>query len=172
MALEYLKQTAFVIPSGYTIANGAMTADTRWVYFAAAHATQPKMLIYGMEGVRQEAAEFNIHALTRGRSFDAIAHDAENLYLVLNSPGLGSIADVYLYSKLGMVGRAFVLEGIPDDLDGLFEEVRGAIFLNDEIVVLLRRTAGMTDSFSNSDAAFISRGQSTAYILRGTGVLI
>lgn len=52
MALEYLKQTAFVIPNGYTIANGAMTADTQRVCFATAHATQPKTLIYNMEGVR------------------------------------------------------------------------------------------------------------------------
>ena len=43
---------------------------------------------------------------------------------------------------LGMAGKAFVLEGGPDDLDSLFEEVRGAIFLNNEIVVLLRRTIG------------------------------
>ena len=64
MALAYLKQTAFSIPSGYTMVNGAMTADTRRVYFAATHATQPKMLVYNMEGVRREAAEFNIHALT------------------------------------------------------------------------------------------------------------
>ena len=81
-----------------------MTADSRRVYFAAAHATQPMMLIYDMDGGRQEAAEFNIHALGAGRSFDAIAHDAENLYLMSNSPGLGSIADVYPYSKLGTAG--------------------------------------------------------------------
>ena len=73
------------------------------------------LLIYDMNGGRQEAAEFNIHALTAGRSFDAIAHDAENLYLVSNSPGLGSIADVLPYSKLGTAGRRFALEGIPDN---------------------------------------------------------
>ena len=115
MPLSYLKQTAFTIPSGYTIARGAMTADSRRVYFAAAHATQPMLLIYDMNGGRQEAAEFNIHALGGGRSFDAIAHDAENLYLVSNSPGLGSIADVLPYSKLGTAGRRFALEGIPDN---------------------------------------------------------
>ena len=142
MPLGYLKQTTFTIPTDYTIANGAMTADSRRIYFAAAHATQPKMLIYDMEGVRQEAAEFSIHALDNDRSFDAIAHDAENLYLVSNSPALGVLAEVYPYSKLGTAGRGFALEGIPDDLDSPFEQVRGAIFLNDEIVVLLRRTVG------------------------------
>ena len=96
MALEYLKQTAFTIPSGYTIANGAMTADTRRVYFAASHATQPKMLIYDMDGVRQEEAEFNIHALGGDRSFDAVAINSENLYLVSNSPVLGVMAGVSL----------------------------------------------------------------------------
>ena len=140
MALEYLKQAAFTIPGDYTIANGAMTADSRRVYFAAAHNSQPQMLIYDMNGGRQEAAEFNIDALGAGRSFDAIAHDAENLYLVSNSPGLGSIADVYPYSKLGTAGRRFALEGIPDNSP--FEAVRGAIFLNDEIVLLLQRTVG------------------------------
>ena len=140
MALSYLKQTTFMIPSGYTINRGAMTADSRRVYFAAAHDTQPMTLIYDMDGGRQEAAEFNIHALGAGRSFDAIAHDAENLYLVSNSPGLGSIADVFPYSKLGTAGRRFALEGIPDSSP--FEAVRGAIFLNDEIVVLLQRTVG------------------------------
>ena len=83
-----------------------MTADSRRVYFAAAHDSQPMMLIYDMDGGRQEAAEFNIHSLGADRSFDAIAHDAENLYLVSNSPGLGSIADVYPYSKLGTAFRA------------------------------------------------------------------
>ena len=39
MALAYLKQTNFVVPTGYTINRGAMTADSRRVYFAAAHAT-------------------------------------------------------------------------------------------------------------------------------------
>ena len=140
MALAYLKQTAFTIPSGYTIARGAMTADTQRVYFAADHATEPQMLIFDMDGVRQETAEFNINALSTGRSFDAIAHDAENLYLVSNSPGLGSIADVYPYSKLGTAGRPFALEGIPGNSP--FEAVRGAIFLNDEIVVLMQRTVG------------------------------
>lgn len=140
MALEHLKQTAFLIPSGYTIARGAMTADTQRVYFAAAHATEPQMLIFDMDGARQETAEFNINALAEGRSFDAIAHDAENLYLVSNSPGLGSIADIYPYSKLGTAGRPFALEGIPGNSP--FESARGAIFLNDEIVVLMRRTVG------------------------------
>ena len=140
MSLSYLKQTTFMIPSGYTINRGAMTADSRRVYFAAAHDSQPMMLVYDMDGGRPEAAEFNIHALGAGRSFDAIAHDAENLYLVSNSPGLGSIADVYPYSKLGTAGRRFALEGIPDSSP--FEAVRGAIFLNDEIVVLLQRTVG------------------------------
>ena len=140
MSLSYLKQTTFTIPSGYTINRGAMTADSRRVYFAAAHDSQPMMLIYDMDGGWQEAAEFNIHALGAGRSFDAIAHDAENLYLVSNSLGLGSIADVYPYSKLGTAGRRFALEGIPDNSP--FEAVRGAIFLNDEIVLLLQRTVG------------------------------
>ena len=76
------------------------------------------------------------------RSFDAIAHDAENLYLVSNSPGLGSIADVYPYSKLGTAGRRFALEGIADNLGSAFESVKGAVFLNEEIVVLLQRTVG------------------------------
>ena len=66
MPLAYLKQTAFTIPSGYTIARGAMMADSRRVYFAAAHATQPMLLIYDMDGGRQETAEFNIHALGGG----------------------------------------------------------------------------------------------------------
>ena len=140
MPLSYLKQTGFTIPSGYAIARGAMTADSRRVYFAAGHDSQPMMLIYDMDGSRQEAAEFNVHALGAGWSFDAIAHDAENLYLVSNSPGLGSIADVYPYSKPGTAGRRFALEGIPDNSP--FEAVRGAIFLNDEIVVLLQRTVG------------------------------
>ena len=119
-----------------------MTADSRRVYFTAAHATQPQMLIYDMDGSRQEAAEFNIHALGAGRSFNAIAHDAENLYLVSNSPGLGSIADVYPYSKLGTAGRRFALEGIADNLNSTFEAVKGAVFLNEEIVVLLQRAGG------------------------------
>ena len=117
-----------------------MTADSRRVYFAAAHDSHPMMLIYDMDGSRQEAAEFNIHALGADRSFDAIAHDAENLYLVSNSPALGVLADVFPYSKLGTAGRRFALEGIPDSSP--FEAVRGAIFLNDEIVVLLQRTVG------------------------------
>ena len=142
MALAYLKQTAFTIPSGYTIARGAMTADSRRVYFAAAHAIQPQMLIYDMDGNHQETAEFNIHALRAGRSFDAIANDAENLYLVSNSPGLGSIADVFPYAKTGVAGRRFALEGIADNLNSAFESVKGAIFLNDEIVLLLQRTVG------------------------------
>ena len=142
MPLEHLKQTVFTIPTGYTIAQGAMTADSRRVYFAASHATQPQMLIYDMDGARQEAAEFNIHALSGDRSFDAVAHDAENLYLLSNSPALGVLADVYPYSKLGTAGRRFALDGVPDDLDSLFEAVRGAIFLNDEIVVLMQRTIG------------------------------
>ena len=87
--------------------------------------SQPMMLIYDMDGSRQEAAEFNVHALGAGRSFDAIAHDAENLYLVSNSPGLGSIADVYPYSKLGTAGRRFALEGIADNLNSTFEAVKG-----------------------------------------------
>ena len=140
MPLSYLKHTEFMIPTGYSVERGSMTADSRRVYFAAAHDSYPMMLIYDMDGGRQEAAEFNIHALGAGRSFDAIAHDAENLYLVSNSPGLGSIADVYPYSKLGTAGRRFALEGIPDSSP--FEAVRGAIFLNDEIVVLLQRTVG------------------------------
>ena len=41
MALSYLKQTTFTIPSGYTIARGAMTADSRRVYFATAHDSHP-----------------------------------------------------------------------------------------------------------------------------------
>ena len=98
------------------------------------------MLIYDMDGGRQEAAEFSIHALGAGRLFDAIAHDAENLYLVSNSPGLGSIADVFPYSKLGTAGRRFALEGIADNLNSTFEAVKGAVFLNEEIVVLMQRT--------------------------------
>ena len=65
MALSYLKQTAFTIPSGYTINRGAMTA-----------------------------------------------------------------------------GRRFALEGIADNLNSAFESVKGAVFLNEEIVVLLQRTVG------------------------------
>ena len=142
MPLSYLKQTEFMIPTGYSVSRGAMTADSRRVYFAAAHATQPMLLIYDMDGGRQEAAEFNIHALRAGRSFDAIANDAENLYLVSNSPGLGSIADVFPYAKTGVAGRRFALEGIADNLNSAFESVKGAIFLNDEIVLLLQRTVG------------------------------
>ena len=157
MALAYLKQTGFTIPSGYTIAQGAMTADSQRVYFAAAHDSQPKLLIYDMDGVEQEAAEFNIHALGADRSFDAIAHDAENLYLVSNSPGLGSIADVLPYSKLGTAGRRFALEGIADNSP--FETVRGAIFLNDEIVLLLQRTVGearLSIARFRPDGAYVS----------------
>lgn len=157
MALEYLKQTTFTIPTGYVIARGAMTADSQRVYFAAAHDSQPMLLIYDMDGVRQETAEFNIHALGADRSFDAIAHDAENLYLVSNSPGLGSIADVLPYSKLGTAGRRFALEGIPDNSP--FETVRGAIFLNDEIVLLLQRTVGesrLSIARFRSDGAYVS----------------
>ena len=142
MALSYLKQTAFTIPTGYTIAQGAMTADSQRVYFAAAHATQPQMLIYNMDGDRQETAEFNIYAVSTDRSFDAVAIDAENLYLMSNSAAIGVLADVYPYSKLGTAGRPFALEGLTDDLESVFEEVRGAIFLNAEIVVLMRRTVG------------------------------
>ena len=142
MALSYLKQTAFTIPTGYTITNGAMTADSLRVYFAASHATQPQMLIFDMDGDRQETAEFNIHALGTDRSFDAVAIDAENLYLLSNSDAIGVLADVYPYSKLGTAGRRFALEGLTDDLDSVFEEVRGAIFLNAEIVVLMHRTVG------------------------------
>ena len=142
MALAYLKQTTFTIPTGYTIAQGAMTADSQRVYFAASHATQPQMLIYDMDGDRQETAEFNIYALSTDRSFDAVAIDAENLYLMSNSAAIGVLADVFPYSKLGTAGRPFALEGLTDDLESVFEEVRGAIFLNAEIVVLMRRTVG------------------------------
>ena len=142
MSLSYLKQTTFTIPSGYTIARGAMKADSQRVYFAAAHATQPQMLIYDMDGSRQETAEFNIHALGTGRSFDAVAIDAANLYLMASSDALGVLADVFPYSKLGVAGRRFALEGLTDDLDSLFEKVRGAVFLNNEIVVLMQRTVG------------------------------
>ena len=142
MALSYLKQTTFTIPSGYTIARGAMTADSQRVYFAASHATQPQMLIYDMAGDRQETAEFKIHALGTNRSFDAVAIDAENLYLMSSSDALGVLADVFPYSKLGTAGRRFALEGLTDDLDSLFEEVRAAVFLNNEIVALMQRTVG------------------------------
>ena len=142
MPLSYLKHTEFMIPTGYSVGRGSMTADSRRVYFAAAHATQPMLLIYDMSGGRQEAAEFNIHALGADRSFDAIAHDAENLYLLSNSPSLGSIADVFPYSKLGTAGRRFALEGIADNLNSTFEAIKGAVFLNEEIVVLLQRTVG------------------------------
>jgi len=47
------------------------------------------------------------------------------------------LADVYPYSKTGTAGRGFALEGIPDDFESPFEEIRGAVFLNEEIVVLL-----------------------------------
>ena len=57
-----------------------------------------------------------------------------------NSPALGVLADVFPCSKLGPAGRRFALEGIPDNSP--FEAVRGAIFLNDEIVLLLQRTVG------------------------------
>ena len=66
MPLSYLKHTEFMIPTGYSVGRGSMTADSRRVYFAAAHATQPMLLIYDMNGGRQEAAEFNIHALGAG----------------------------------------------------------------------------------------------------------
>ena len=142
MALSYLKTTTFTVPSGYTIARGAMTADSRRVYFAASHAAQPQMLIYDMDGSRQEIAEFNIHALDTDRFFGAVAIDAENLYLIANSAAIGVLADVFPYSKLGTAGRRFALEGLTDDLDSFFEEVRGAVFLNAEIVVLMQRTVG------------------------------
>ena len=140
MALEYLKETTFTIPSGYTIAQGAMTADSRRVYFAASHATQPQMLVYDMDGDRQETAEFGVIDLGTAQTYDAIAYDAENLYLVSNSPALGTVADVYPYTQDGIAGRQFALETIADDIDSLFEEVRGAAWINDEIVVLLERT--------------------------------
>ena len=47
---------------------------------------------------------------------------------------------MFPYSKLGTAGRWFALEGIADNSP--FETVRGAIFLNDEIVLLLQRTVG------------------------------
>ena len=155
MALSYLKQTVFPIPSGYMITKGAMTADSRRVYFAASHAAQPKMLIYDMAGSRQEAAEFNIHALGANRSFDAIAHDAENLYLLSNSPALGILADVHPYSKLGTAGRQFALEPIPDDLESAFETVVGAIFLNDEIVVLLEWNSRLSIARYRPDGSYV-----------------
>ena len=44
--------------------------------------------------------------------------------------------------KLGTAGRRFALEGIADNLNSTFEAVKGAVFLNEEIVVLLQRTVG------------------------------
>ena len=43
---------------------------------------------------------------------------------------------MYPYSKLGTAGRRFALEGIADNLNSTFEAVKGAVFLNEEIVVL------------------------------------
>ena len=140
MELSYLKAIGVEIPSGYTIANGAMTADSEHVYFAAAHGSAPKLLIFNMTGRRIETAEFSIHALPSSRSFDAVAIDAENLYLLSNSEALGVLADVFPYSKLGTAGRQFALEEIRDDLDSSFEAVKGAVFINDEIVVLMERS--------------------------------
>ncbi len=100
MELSYLKAIGVGIPSGYTIANGAMTADSEHVYFAAAHGSAPKLLIFNMTGKRIETAEFSIHALPSSRSFDAVAIDAENLYLLSNSEALGVLADVFPYSLL------------------------------------------------------------------------
>ena len=42
----------------------------------------------------------------------------------------------------GRRGRRFALEGIADNLNSTFEAVKGAVFLNEEIVVLLQRTVG------------------------------
>ena len=49
---------------------------------------------------------------------------------------------MFPYSKLGTAGRRFALEGIADNLNSTFEAVKGAVFLNEEIVVLLQRTVG------------------------------
>ena len=43
---------------------------------------------------------------------------------------------MYPYSKLGTAGRRFALEGIADNFGSAFEAVKGAVFLNEEIVVL------------------------------------
>ena len=86
MPLEYLKQTTFPIPTGYTIAKGAMTADSRRVYFAASHATQPKLLIYDMDGNRQEQQSLTSTSSQGTGHLMRSLIDAENLYLLSNSP--------------------------------------------------------------------------------------
>ena len=83
-----------------------MTADSRRVYFAAAHATQPMMLIYDMGGDRQEAAEFNIHALGADRSFDAIAHDAEKPLPGVKQSGTGKYRRCVPVLETGDGGQA------------------------------------------------------------------
>ena len=107
MPLSYLKQTGFTIPSGYAIARGAMTADSRRVYFAAAHDSYPMMLIYDMDGGRQEAAEFSIHVLGAGRSFDAIAHDAEKPLPGVEQSGAGEHRRCVSVLETGDGGQTF-----------------------------------------------------------------
>ena len=121
-----------------------MTADSRRVYFAASHA-HPAQAAHLRHGRQQAGGSGVQHPRARSgdRSVDAVAIDAENLYLVSNNPGDGGDGRCVIRTrKLGTAGRRFSLDGVPDDLDSLFEAVRGAIFLNDEIVVLMQRTTG------------------------------
>lgn len=142
MTMPYLKHIPITIPHGYTVGRRAMTASSERIYFAAAHPTQSKMLVYDQNGADIEAERFNIIQLPAGRSYDALAIDDVNLYLFSNTPALGITANVYTYSKRGVAGQAFDLEGIGDDVQSPYQRVQGALILNDEIVVVLRRRVG------------------------------
>lgn len=142
MPLSYLKNIAFTVPTGYTVHSGAMIASPERIYFAASHTSQPKMLVFDQSGAEIGAERFNIIQLPAGRSYDALAIDDVNLYIFSNSPSLVITATVWTYSKRGVAGQSFDLEAIGDDLQNPYQQIEGALMLNDEIVAILKSRVG------------------------------
>lgn len=130
MPLTHLKSIPLSVPAGYAVSHGSMTADDQRIYLAADHDTQPRMLVFDMDGTRRTVAEFNIVKLPDGRAFDAIALDADNLYLLSTNPAFVLTADIYPYAKRGTARVSFPLEVVSDDVQSPFEQVRGAVFLS------------------------------------------
>ena len=127
MSFSYLKQVSLTIPNGYTIPKGAMTAQSDKIYFAAAHATQPMMLVYDMDGNKID--EFTIYQPKAGQTFNAIAIDDENLYIISSSSAFQLTGEVHPYSKRGIARQSFDLEPVPDDINNTFQKIQGAIYI-------------------------------------------
>ena len=143
MALEYLKQTSFLIPSGYTITNGAMTSDSRRAYFRciARHPAADADLQHGRQrGRKQQSSTFTRSA--------GIGH-------LMRSPTMPRTCICYQTVRRSASWQTCIRirswgpqaggsrsTAYPMTWTVLFEAVKGAIFLNDEIVVLMQRTTG------------------------------